>query len=379
MQIVEEAASFHSFMSFRAVLAQLTIAALLGASANATDWNVLKYNGRDYVTFENVAEFYRFSGYSHANQTISLRSERRAIRAQVGMSEINITCHPLLERADANLVSATDVGKIIEPVLRPSRIEKAQRVETVVLDPGHGGTDNGAASQWGSEKAFALDVALRAREYLRQAGFKVEMTRSTDTGLSIDERIEFANRFPNAVFVSIHFNSASGGAGVESYRLAPEGVVSNASNGEHHISATDAQPDEGNAQDPENIALAAAVHASVLSRLSAFDRGVRHARFKVLRHIHVPAVLLEAGFLNDPSEGQRIATMQYRQDLALAITQGVQSYNTAVNYRTPNGNFAVVKANLPLHTHSITEPLHFETPSPPSAPEPPSASINGGE
>ena len=209
------------------------------------------------------------------------------------------------------------------------------------------------------------------------------MTRSGDSGISLEERIEFANRFSNAVFVSIHFNSSSGGAGVESYRLAPQGVVSNASNGEHHASATDAQPDEGNAQDSQNIALAAAVHAAVLSRVSAFDRGVRHARFKVLRHIRVPAVLLEAGFLNDPAEGQRIATMQYRQDLALAITQGVQSYNAAVNYRSPGGssggNFAVVKANLPLHTQSITEPLHLETPPAPQTPEPPSLSINGGE
>lgn len=367
-------------------LLPLLIALLpLASSASATDWNVLKYNGRDYVTFENVAEFYRFGGYNHANRIISLRSEHRGIRAQVGTSEINIngvrffTCFPLIERANENLVSAVDVGKIIEPVLRPSRMQNAQRVETVILDPGHGGTDQGASSQWGSEKSFALDVALRARIELRQAGFKVEMTRSSDTGVSLEDRIAFANRFANAVFLSIHFNSASGGAGVESYRLAPEGVASNASNGEHHAAAFDGQPDEGNAQDLQNIALTAAVHAAVLSRVSAFDRGVRHARFKVLRHIRVPAVLLEAGFLNDPAEGQRIATMQYRQDLALAIAQGVQSYNAAVNYRSNgSGSFAVVKANLPLHTRPITEPLHLETLNAPPPSEQPTVLINGG-
>ena len=158
-------------MNFAKPLCLFAGAAFLSLTANATDWNVLKHQGRDYVTFENVSEFYQFNGYNHANRTISLRSDRRAIRAEVGTSEINIngvrffTCYPLLERGDAQLVSAADVGKIIEPVLRPSRIQNAQRVETVVLDPGHGGTDQGAACQWGSEKSFALDVALRARDY----------------------------------------------------------------------------------------------------------------------------------------------------------------------------------------------------------------------
>ena len=360
--------------------------ALLLATAQAVEWRVVQQHGRDYVSFQNVAEFYQFGEYSHANRTISLRNERRGIRAQAGTSELYIngvrffTHFQLLERSDAHLISAFDIGKLVEPILRPSRIQNAERVETVVLDPGHGGTDQGTASSWGSEKAFALDVALIAREELQKAGFKVEMTRMSDTGLSLEERIEFANRFANAVFVSIHFNSGYGGAGVESYRLAPEGIVSTAATGgEHHAAANDSLPDLGNAQDNQNIALTAAVHAAVLSRVSAYDRGVRHARFKVLRHIKIPALLLEAGFLNDPAEGQRIATPQYRQQLGAAIAQGVQNYNAAVNYRSPNTTFAVVRSNLPPHTRSITEPL-AESRLPERAPaDPPSVSINGGE
>lgn len=340
--------------------------------------------GRDYVTFQNLAEFYHFGEYSHANRTISLRSERRGIRAQAGTRELYIngvrffTHFPLLEQSDAQLISAFDVGKLVEPVLRPSRIQNAERVETVILDPGHGGTDQGTANRWGTEKAFALDVALAAREPLRQAGLKVEMTRSDDTGLSLEERAEFANRFQNAVFVSIHFNSGTGGNGVESYVLAPEGVAA-AATGDHHASATDSVSDRGNAQDSLNIALTAAVHAAVLSRVSAFDRGIRQARFKVLRHLQMPALLLEAGFLNDPAEGQRIATAQYRQQLGMAIAQGVQSYNTAVNYRSQNATFAVVQTSLPPHARSITEPLHPAEPAQPTAPEAPSVSISGGE
>ena len=368
---------------------KLAALALLAAAppARAADWHVVQHQGRDYVSFGNVAEFYHFPEYSHANRTVSLRSERRGIRAQADSNEIHIngvrffTNFPIVAEGGETLVSAVDVGKIIEPVLRPSQIKGAQNVVTVVLDPGHGGMDQGTYNRWGTEKGFALDVALAAREQLLRAGFKVEMTRSTDVGLSLEERVDFANRFANAVFVSIHFNTANGGAGVESYDLAPEGVASNATPGENHSSAMDLQRYPGNEHDGENVALAAAIHAAVLSRVGAFDRGVRHARFKVLRNIRVPALLFEGGFLSDPTEGQRIATSLYRQQLGAAITQGVQAYNTAVNYRAGNGGgtFATVHANLPPHLHSITEPLAANQAFVAPPPQPPSVSINAGE
>ena len=140
---------------------------------------------------------------------------------------------------------------------------------------------------------------------------------------------------------------------------------------EHHFSAADVARHAGNAQDEHNIALTASIHAMVLSRLAAFDRGVKHARFHVLRDVKIPAVLVEGGFISNPSEGQRISTSSYRQRLGTAIAQGIQNYNAAVNYRTQGANFAVAKANLPPHTHSITEPLGSEI-------HPPSISISGG-
>ncbi|MEP6937540.1 MAG: N-acetylmuramoyl-L-alanine amidase [Chthoniobacterales bacterium] len=336
--------------------------ALLSASALGTDWNVIHQQGREYVTFANVAQFYQFPDYTRVSRTVSLRSNRRGIRAQAGTSELYIngvrffTDYPLLSSATDALISAMDVSKIMEPVLRPSRIRGPKKVETVVLDPGHGGVDGGASTQWGNEKGFALDVVLAARTELLREGFKVEMTRARDVARSLEERVDFANQFTNAVFISIHFNSSSGGAGLESYSLAPADVISNASTEEH--SAAPAAPScAGNEQDPQNIALTAAVHATILARVAPFDRGVRHARFHVLRNVKLPAVLLEAGFLSDATEGPRIATAQYRQQLGAAIAQGVQTYNAAVNYQAGGSSFAVAKTNLPPHDRSITEPL----------------------
>ena len=309
--------------------------------ARADDWTVIKANDRPYVTLANVARFYQLPEYTQVDGSVSWRSERRVIQAQPGTSEFSInglrflSNFPLLKIGDDDLISVTDLNKIIEPVLRPSRIPTAERIETVILDPGHGGADQGASCDWGTEKDFALDVALMARKELLQAGYRVEMTRSSDVAVSLEDRVALANGFSHAVFVSIHFNwySLPGGAGIESYVLAPEGVRSNASD-EHHPSTQSTQRCAGNTLDPQNIALTAAIHASVLSRLSLFDRGVRHARFHVLRNIKLPAVLLEGGFISNPSEGQRIATGEYRQQLAAAITQGIRNYDAALNYRS---------------------------------------------
>lgn len=365
----------------RILLAALCLAAPAVVSL-AEDWNVVRPNNRPYVSFANVAQFYQFPEYTRVSRTVSLRSERRTIRAQAGTSELSIngvrffTHFPLLSNSNEDLISVMDVSKIIEPVLRPSRIQKTEKIDTVVLDPGHGGADNGASSNWGSEKTFTLDVALAARRELMRAGYRVEMTRATDTAVSLEERVRIANRFRHAVFVSIHFNFSAGGVGVESFALAPEGVTSNMSS-EHHVSAADVARHDGNAQDEHNIALTASIHAMVLSRLAAFDRGVKHARFHVLRDVKIPAVLVEGGFISSASEGQRIATGNYRQRLGVAIAQGIQNYNAAVNYRTQGANFAVAKANLPPHTHSISEPLGAESEA--ERPDhPPSISISGG-
>src|SRR5437762_14361378 len=131
---------------------------LLAIAAPAEDWHVVRPNHRPYVSFANVAQFYQFAGYTRVSRTVSLRSERRTIRAKAGTSELSIngvkfwTYFPLLNGTDEDLISVMDVSKIIEPVLRPSRIQNSQKVDTVVLDPGHGGFDNGASSRSGNEK-----------------------------------------------------------------------------------------------------------------------------------------------------------------------------------------------------------------------------------
>jgi N-acetylmuramoyl-L-alanine amidase len=220
-----------------------------------------------------------------------------------------------------------DLVKLVEPVMRPGRIKNSEPIDTVVLDAGHGGHDTGATSIYGAEKSYTLDTVLRARELLMQAGYKVVLTRSGDYFVPLDDRAAIASKNKSAIFISIHFNHGGMGTGVEAYTLAPRGVPSMMADGP---AVSDFVECNGNARDQENMALATASHAALVMKTRMFDRGLKRARFVVIRDITIPGVLIEGGFLSNPNEAKLIATPLYRQTLASAVLQAVENYRKAV-------------------------------------------------
>lgn len=323
----------------RRALSFLTALFLSFHAYAAGDWALMKHDGRDYVTFDNVAEFYGLGGVQRVNSNgFTMKLGARSLRGQSGSVEFFINnlkfnlSYPVIEMHGKLCVSRMDLVKVIEPVLRPSKIKGAELVDTIVLDAGHGGHDNGAYSPYGWEKQFSLDVANRARLLFQQAGFKVVMTRSTDTFVSLDERVRFANRFRNALFLSIHFNSGGAGTGLETFTLAPRGVPSMAADGPR---ITDLQLCPGNVRDAENIALATATHAALVVRSKMYDRGIKRARFVVIRDITIPGVLVEGGFLSNSFDAKLVATPEYRQQMAVSLLQAVQNYRRAVGPQVP--------------------------------------------
>jgi len=170
----------------------------------------------------------------------------------------------------------------------------ASAVDTIVIDAGHGGHDRGGGpGQRIPEKPYTLDVALRLRARLRAAGFRTVMTRDGDYFVGLRERCQIANSQGNAVFVSIHFNSAprEGADGIETYYYSGQ-----------------------------SASLAAALHAAVVRTSGVEDRHVRVRGYYVLRHTEIPAVLVEGGFLTNYAEGDRISgSAGYRQQLADTI------------------------------------------------------------
>lgn len=318
------------------------------------EWVLARHEGRDYVTMGSVAKFYGLEtpprivpvpfagppapgaaedslGIAPPPTEFVLHGEIGEVRVMVNSCEILINgarqwlAFPVRVEDGEALLSRLDLSKVLEPRLRPEKIPGLEPVETVVIDPGHGGHDRGAISRFGFEKDFALDVALRAREILEANRYKVVLTRSSDIFVPLEERAAIANRTTNSIFVSIHFNSSNSNAGAngfEIFSIAPRGAPASNDGPRDR----DLREEPGNATDLPSTALAATVYHSLLGHIPVFDRGLKHARFAVLRLCTRPAVLVECGFVSNGPESALIGSPAWRRKLAESIADGVDNY-----------------------------------------------------
>ncbi len=308
---------------------------LLATTLHAADfaWKIERYDGRDYVTLQQITEFYGFtSPLAPVNNVITLDSEKNQLQVTLNDREMEINgvkhwlAFPVLSMDDKILISRLDLAKTIEPSLRPEFIPGLQPVKTVVLDPGHGAEDRGAVSRFGFEKDFALDICMRARKILQDRGYQVIMTRTTDVLIPLEERPLIANRIPDSIFVSVHFNASSENgeaSGFEVFSITPRGAPSTADEG---LTLRDVRNEPGNVIDVPSSALATCVYHSLLGNIPQADRGIKNARFAVIRLATVPAILIEGGFLSSVSDSSLVASPAWRSKLAEAIVEGIDSY-----------------------------------------------------
>ncbi|MEM1442144.1 MAG: N-acetylmuramoyl-L-alanine amidase [Verrucomicrobiota bacterium] len=304
-----------------------------GFSLQAKDWNVYKLGGRDYVSDENVAKFYGFQRFAKEGSDRIFKHASLIMTWKIGSQSIYVNnikfnlSFPVVENGGRAMISTVDLAKLVDPVVRPSYIKKPINFDTVVIDAGHGAHDSGAIGPFGREKDYALDMALRLERALQAKGFKTLLTRRQDVFLTLGQRVAIANGQRNAIFISLHFNSSGSrtAEGIETYALAPQGTRS--TNGGSPWSS----PLSGNVRDAENIALATAVHAHVIHELRSVDRGIKRARFNVLRGINKPAILFEGGFVTNASEGKQINDPAHRQRIADSIAAAVVKFRTAVS------------------------------------------------
>ncbi len=232
-----------------------------------------------------------------------------------------------VERGKA-YVAQLDIDQTLDPLLVPRKIPAGQKVRTICLDAGHGGKDPGNGRGYQIEKKYTLPLAQEIRNYLRQAGFEVIMTRSSDVFIDLPPRVELANRRGADLFVSLHFNAFAASKavkGVETYCLTPAGAFSSNSGGQG-----DTRWVTGNKENDRSMLLAYQVQRALVKKLSAEDRGVKRARFKVLQLARMPAILVEGGFMSNPTEAKRIADSAYRRQMARAIADGIIAYRNAV-------------------------------------------------
>ena len=297
------------------------------------DWQIIKVNGRDYLSVDNISKFYGLPGeVVPSGAKMQAGTADRPLEFVSGSREAIINgvrswlCFPVIEQDGKFLVSRTDVAKTIEPLVRPHRVSDVGKVKTVVLDPGHGGHDKGQVSRYGAEKDFALDVARKLRPILQAKGLRVMMTREGDYFVPLEVRAKIANAARDSIFVSIHFNATNddpNATGFEIFSFTPRGAPST-SDGTVAASSVNMQP--GSSVDAQSLALSACIYHSLLGHIPEYDRGIKRARFAVLRLTKVPAVLIEGGFLTERGECKLIANKDWRAKLAGAIGIGIENY-----------------------------------------------------
>src|SRR5437660_5643157 len=318
---------------FNVALLTTGIALAQPKTSAAGDWQIIKVSGQDYLSVENISRFYGLpAGVVDAGEKIRFETIKNPLEFVSGSRETMVNgarswlCFPLIEQGGKYLVSRTDVAKTIEPLVRPHRVPNVGKVQTVVLDPGHGGHDKGQVSRYGCEKDFALDVARKLRPILQAKGMRVIMTRERDYFVPLEVRAQIANHARDAIFVSIHFNATNddpNATGFEIFSFTPRGAPST-SDGNVTASSLNVQP--GSSMDAQSLALSACIYHSVLGHIPEYDRGIKRARFAVLRLTKVPAVLIEGWFLTERGESKLIASKDWRGKLAGAISVGIENY-----------------------------------------------------
>ncbi|MES1243540.1 MAG: N-acetylmuramoyl-L-alanine amidase [Acidobacteriota bacterium] len=226
-------------------------------------------------------------------------------------------------------------------------------IRTVVIDPGHGGTETGAIGPSGiQEKELTLALARDLADRLAQIGLRVVLTRTEDANVPLDTRTPIANQNKGDLFISIHLNSSlgSGAYGTETYILSTEATDARAArsatdeNAESSPAPADATADAQAMEDLQLILwdLAQTHHLSESQRfanmvqgelnqtLQLRDRGVKQAPFRVLMGANMPAVLVELGFISNPDEEKKLQDPEYRSGLIQALVRSVQRYKALV-------------------------------------------------
>jgi N-acetylmuramoyl-L-alanine amidase len=309
------------------VEARVTRAPIASVAAYTADY----VNLYEWLRVRSVQPRVQRSGedFIIATRSATLKLKGDSCRVEINGVAVWLA-HAAIARNGSLLIARQDINTTLTPLLFAPKntASKTTRIKTITLDPGHGGKDPGNQEGAQKEKNLTLQLAKEVRKKLLQAGFNVQLVRDSDRFVDLDDRPAIAQRSRSDLFISLHFNSApraTGARGIEVYCLAPAGAPSTNGRGEN----SDRRALPGNLQDPRNILLAYCMQKSLTTRLGVEDRGVRRARWAVLRTTSIPAILVEGGFMSEPGELRKICSDSFRQQQAQAILEGIQAYQRA--------------------------------------------------
>ena len=312
------------------------LAAPAAASAQVRTLKAVAYAGKRYVALKDLAAMYGLPLTMPGGKALLVRGQYTSLQftadgREAMLNGSKVWLHvPVIKVRGNWSISDADAQYVVDPLVRPSAYLGARGARTVVLDAGHGGKDPGTTSRTGYlEKDLILDVALRAKAHLAASGVRVVLTRDADRFWELEDRPYLAARGGGDLFVSLHLNATASRTvqGIETFVTAAENCPPTA---ESKVGGR--YPAVPNNQfNHSNTVLGNQLQRAVIGITRAEDRGLKHARFVVLRNSAMPAALIECGFLSNAMEAQKLATPSYRETLALGIAQGILNYFALVN------------------------------------------------
>lgn len=291
-------------------------------------------SGKKYTELNNIAPYFSMTTSQPSSDRIRLKNQWHTLEFETDSRRCWINGamlwlnNPVRRIGHSWAIEADDFNKTVDPALRPYLYLKKMGNRTVVIDPGHGGKDLGASSpRKVHEKLLVLDISKRVAKHLQAKGVKVRLTReNNDTTLSLPERSKKAASWKADAFVSIHADSAGSNRtanGAGTFILSLAGQYSTGSYGQGAAPTT---RNPGNRFDLANVALGTRIQQNLIKSTGQSDRGVKRARFQVLKEAPCPAVLIETAFLSNPKEESLVLQASFREKVARGISDGILAY-----------------------------------------------------
>jgi len=321
---------------FPIALLWLTLLLFAAVPARAADATI---HGKSYHSLKRIASVLGMdynaldSGRKARLTSRWTRMEFEVDKRTISINDTTVHLGDAIARKGSTLyVSQIDYERTIQPILTPQVFSDVPKLHRIFIDPGHGGKDPGAQNRALKlqEKNLTLDLARRLEKILRARGYEVVMSRGDDRFISLDGRSAHANRVNADLFVSLHFNAATATSvrGVETFVFTPRNQPSTARSKPH---SSDARSYAANRNDVWNTLVGYYVQKSMHTALRANDRGLKRARFTVLRDLKMPGLLVEGGFVSNSTEGRNIGSSAYRQKMAESIADGIVTYQKTLN------------------------------------------------
>ena len=320
------------------------------------------FNGSDYISAAKVCDFYGldYKYDSFARVAVIQKGSNRIVirpegeRALVNGEMVKID-RPAVLSAGALFIPLSFVKNNLSAVIGyipPAKVQaeregpKRFTIKAIVLDPGHGGNDPGAIGRrsHSKEKDLTLQLARKLEAILQDAGIKVIMTRDSDIFIPLPRRSEIANKSGADFFVSVHINASRSRSlrGFECYYLS-NATDDNARALEAFENTTLKMDEAASAEHSklldktlwdmtltenrlESAGLANSICDSIDASLAIGNRGVRTARFYVLKHTNIPAVLVEAGYVSNKYEELKLKDPEFLNRIAESVAQGILKY-----------------------------------------------------